>query len=40
VQTLPVSEYHGFHDVLKATPEQFEADLAAWRERMKAGKRG
>ncbi len=22
VQTLPVSEYHGFHDVLKATPEQ------------------
>lgn len=40
VQTLPVSEYHGFHDVLKATPEQFEADLAAWRGKMKGGKGG
>jgi Putative peptidoglycan binding domain len=36
VQTLPVSEYHGFHDVLKATPEQFQADLAAWKGKMSA----
>jgi hypothetical protein len=39
VQTLPVSDYHGFHDVLKATPEQFQADLAAWKAKMSAKKR-
>jgi hypothetical protein len=37
VQTLPVSEYHGFHDVLKATPEQFKADLDAWKAKSRKG---
>ena len=33
VQTLPISEYHGFHDVLKASPEQFQADLDAYKKK-------